>query len=156
LISSSAVSSTQARRSDAPPGPGRRRSTPLPRPVAVSKAKIASIVRMPARVTTRGGQRSGAMRKPVGSAAGRVRASVSAMSSAPLRVAMSQVKASTSRQCPSGRNSAAAASASRRERARSNASSQADVAAWGVIPARAFVSGTWASSDGSVGRRQGD
>ena len=38
---------------------------PLPRPIAVSNLKIASIALVPARVTRRGAARSGSIRKPL-------------------------------------------------------------------------------------------
>ena len=55
--SSSVVTSVQARNRDGVCGSGTRRTTPAPRPNAVSNSNSASIVSVPARVTQRGGVR---------------------------------------------------------------------------------------------------
>ena len=71
---------------------------PLPRPTLVSNLKIASIALVPARITLRGAARSGSIAKPRGAALRASDGSSLRMASAPLRVWMFQLSASTSRQ----------------------------------------------------------
>ena len=71
---------------------------PSPRPTAVSKAKMASIVSLPARLTLRGGVRPRSVLKSV-ARVGRARDSnASTTFPTPRTVVIVQVKASTSRQ----------------------------------------------------------
>ena len=71
---------------------------PLPRPTLVSNLKMASIALVPARITLRGAARSGAMAKPQGAALRASGGSAFRIASAPLRVWIFQLSASTSRQ----------------------------------------------------------
>ena len=116
------------------------RSTPLPGPNAVSKAKIASIASLPARDTQRGGVRAGGKWKFFGCVRARVSRSVASMAVRPAMLWMVQVKASTSRQSPSGRNNAAAPAASCACSAASKRSSQARASVGAVA---CFLSATF-------------
>ena len=71
---------------------------PLPRPTLVSNLKMASIALVPARITLRGAARPGAMAKPLRRALRASGGSSFRIASAPLRVWMFQLSASTSRQ----------------------------------------------------------
>ena len=122
--SSSVVSSVQARGGSLSSVSARKRSTPLPRPAAVSKRKIASMHFEPARVAWRGALRSGSVRKPLARASGASSPSCAAIAGAALTVRMRPLKASTSRQWPSARKSAASAASSPEPRTCSKRASQ--------------------------------
>jgi hypothetical protein len=75
-----------------------KRSTPLQRPCAVSNRKIASMAAVPARVTRRGGVRSGSTSKPDGFAWAAPDARLATTASRLSTVPMVQVRARRSRQ----------------------------------------------------------
>jgi len=107
------------------------RSSPSPRPTVVSKARKASTQGVPARSTTRGGQRRGSIANSRAPRSASACASAGASASRPLSVPKRQVSPSRSRQWPSDSNSAPmlrASGASRTGSAALNFSSQASIA----------------------------
>src|SRR5262249_53217189 len=124
FISSSAVSKVHAFAVLPPLASGVSRRTPLPRPSVVSNLKIASIALVPARVTKRGGVRSGSVLKPIGLARPTCAFRTLRMESKPLTVLMRQVKASRSRQWLSGGNNVLSRTSSGSATALSNCASQ--------------------------------